>query len=151
MTQPPKRWTIRIDGVVLPGPNALMRMHAQPYRRLRDELLLLARSTLDPALPSEPLTRCSVDVTMVRPKRNLLDVDAKFGAIKPLLDVLQPGRRYARTIAGRQVLDVTPGLGLIADDSDGQGELPGCVVSLGVVQTIGAARIDVEIVDRRDR
>jgi len=133
--------------MLLPGPNALMRMHAQAYRTMRDELLFVARSRLQPALPNEPIARCAVHVVMTRPSRNLLDVDAKFGAIKPLLDVLQPGRRYARTIGGRKVLDVASGLGLIANDSDGEGDLAGCIAQLSVVQVVGPARVDVTVVD----
>lgn len=139
-------WTVRIEGVLLPGPNALMRMHAQDYRRLRDELLLLARASLDPDLPREPIERCRLAFELWRPRHRLLDADAKYGAIKPLLDVLQPDRAYARTIGGHKVRDVAAGLGLIRDDRDGEGALEGCVRDLRVRQRVGEARIDVTVV-----
>ena len=140
------RWTVRIDGVLLPGPNALMRMHAQDYRRLRDELLLLARASLAPAKPREPIERCRLTFDLWRPGHRLLDADAKYGAIKPLLDVLQPDRAYARSIGGHKVRDVAAGLGLIRDDRDGEGALDGCVRDLRVRQHVGDARVDVTIV-----
>ena len=139
------RWTVRIDGVLLPGANALIRMHAQDYRRLRDELLLLARSSLDPALPADPLERCHVTIDLWRPRHRLLDADAKYGAIKPLLDVLQPDRAYARTLGGRKIRDVAAGLGLIRDDRDGEGDLEGCIRDLRVRQHVGEPRIEVRI------
>ena len=140
------RWTLRIEGVLLPGANALIRMHAQDYRRLRDQLLLLARASLTPAVPAEPLERCTVTIELWRPRRSLLDADAKYGAVKPLLDVLQPDRSYARKLGARQLRDVAPGLGLIRDDRDGEGALNGCIRDLRVRQHVGEPRIDVAIV-----
>ena len=139
------RWTLRIDGVLLPGANRLIRMHAQDYRRLRDELLLLARGSLAPAVPAAPIERCRITVDLWRPKRSLLDADAKYGAVKPLLDVLQPDRGYARSLGARRIRDVAPGLGLIRDDRDGEGDLDGCVRDLRVRQHVGEARIEVAI------
>lgn len=142
---PTRTWTLRLDDVLLPGPNELMRMHAQDYRRLRDELLLLARASLDPALPAAPLDACTVHVTLWRPARRLLDADAKYGAVKPLLDVLQPGRGYARKVGGRQVLDTTNGLALLRDDRDGEAGLKGCIRDLRVVQRLGDPAVEVRV------
>lgn len=139
------RWTLRIDGVLLPGANRLIRMHAQDYRRLRDELLLLARGSLAPAVPAAPLERCRITVDLWRPKRSLLDADAKYGAVKPLLDVLQPDRAYSRTLGRHRIQDVAPGLGLIRDDRDGEGDLDGCVRDLRVRQHVGEARIEATV------
>lgn len=139
------RWTVRIDGVLLPGANALIRMHAQDYRKLRDELLLLARASLTPERPAAPIDRCRVTVDLWRPRRSLLDADAKYGAVKPLLDVLQPDRAYSRRIGGHTVRDVAPGLGLIRDDRDGEGDLDGCIRDLRVRQHVGDPRIDVTV------
>jgi hypothetical protein len=139
------RWTLEIDGVLLPGANRLIRMHAQDYRKLRDELLLLARSSLTPAAPARPLDRCRVDVELWRPRRSLLDADAKYGAVKPLLDVLQPDRGYARSIGRQRVRDVAPGLGLIRDDRDGEGDLDGCILDLRVRQHVGDPRVEVTV------
>ena len=136
-----------ISDVLLPGANALLRMHAQDYRRLRDSLLMLARSGLRPAAPAAPLARCDVTIVLHRPKRNLLDADGKYGAVKPLLDVLQPDRTYARSIGRHKVRDVAPGLGLIRDDSDGDGDLEGCIRDLRVLQRIGEPRIEVAVRD----
>lgn len=138
-------WTVAIEGLLLPGANRLIRMHAHDYRKLRDDLLLLARAGVTPALPSSPLERCHLEIDLWRPKRSLLDADAKYGAIKPLLDVLQPDRHYARTLGRRRITDVAPGLGLIADDRDGEGELPGCIARLRVRQHVGDARIRVQV------
>ncbi len=138
-----RRWSLSLDGILLPGPNRLIRMHAQDYRRLRDELLLRARASLTPALPPTPLDACRVTVTLHRPKRSLLDADAKYGAVKPLLDVLQPSRTYARSLAGRSVHDVAGGLALLRDDRDGEGGLDGCIRELRVVQVIGDARVEM--------
>lgn len=139
------RWTLRIDGVLLPGANRLIRMHAQDYRRLRDELLLLARGSLAPAVPAAPIERCRITVDLWRPKRSLLDADAKYGAVKPLLDVLQPDRGYARTLGSHRIRDMAPGLGLIRDDRDGEGNLDGCVRDLRVRQHVGDARIEITV------
>lgn len=139
------RWTVRIDGVLLPGANALIRMHAQDYRKLRDELLLLARSSLAPARPATPIERCRVTIELWRPRRSLLDADAKYGAVKPLLDVLQPDRAYTRRIGGHAVRDVAAGLGLIRDDRDGEGDLDGCIHDLRVRQHVGDPRIVVTV------
>ncbi len=136
-----------IDDVLLPGANALLRMHAQDYRRLRDSLLMLARSGLRPAAPAAPLDRCDVAIVLRRPKRSLLDADGKYGAVKPLLDVLQPDRSYGRSIGRHRVRDVAPGLGLIRDDSDGDGDLDGCIRDLRVLQRVGDARIEVTVHD----
>lgn len=141
----PGRWTLRLDDLLLPGPNRLMRMHAQDYRKLRDTILLLARSTLEPNPPAAPLDACRIVVTLHRPARSLLDADAKYGAVKPLLDVLQPPRAYSRRLGGRTIRDVTSGLGLLRDDGDGEGMLTGCVRDLRVVQVIGPPRVEVEI------
>jgi len=140
-----RRWTLQLDGVLLPGPNRLIRMHAQEYRKLRDELLLLARASLTPAAPATPLAACHLRITLQRPARSLLDVDAKYGAIKPLLDVLQAGRSYTRKIGGHSLQDTTVGLSLIHDDRDGEGELTGCIRSLQVVQVVGEPRVEVVI------
>ncbi len=139
------RWTLRIDGVLLPGANRLIRMHAQDYRRLRDELLLLARGSLDPATPAEPIEHCRIVIDLWRPKRSLLDADAKYGAVKPLLDVLQPDRGYARSVGRQRIRDVAPGLGLIRDDGDGEGGLDGCIRDLRVRQHVGEARIELAV------
>jgi hypothetical protein len=139
------RWTLRIDGVMLPGANRLIRMHAQDYRKLRDELLLLARGSLTPAVPPRPLERCDVTVELWRPRRSLLDADAKYGAVKPLLDVLQPDRGYARSLGSQRIRDVAPGLGLIRDDRDGEGDLDGCIRDLRVRQHVGDPRIEVTV------
>ena len=139
------RWTVRIEGLLLPGANRLIRMHAHDYRKLRDDLLLLARAGLDPAPPASPLTRCRLEIELWRPKRSLLDADAKYGAIKPLLDVLQPDRTYARRLGRHRISDVASGLGLIADDRDGEGDLPGCIASLRVRQHVGDASIRVRV------
>ncbi len=139
------RWTLRIDGVLLPGANRLIRMHAQDYRRLRDELLLLARGSLAPAMPQEPIERCRIVVDLWRPRRSLLDADAKYGAVKPLLDVLQPDRGYARNVGRQRIRDVAPGLGLILDDRDGEGGLEGCIHDLRVRQHVGEARIELTV------
>lgn len=138
-------WTVVIDGLLLPGANRLIRMHAHDYRRFRDDLLLLARAGLSPAVPASPLARCRLDIDLWRPKRSLLDADAKYGAIKPLLDVLQPDRPYARTLGRRRITDVSPGLGLIADDRDGEGDMAGCIAALRVRQHVGDARIRVQV------
>ncbi|MEX2501357.1 MAG: hypothetical protein WD336_03185 [Trueperaceae bacterium] len=138
-------WTLTIDDVLLPGANRLIRMHAQDYRRLRDTLLMLARSGLRPSLPDAPLERCDVTIVLHRPKRSLLDADGKYGAIKPLLDVLQPDRAYARTLGRHRIRDVAPGLGLIRDDSDGDGELDGCIRDLRVLQRVGEPRIVIDV------
>jgi len=139
------RWTLRIDGVLLPGANRLIRMHAQDYRRLRDELLLLARGSLAPATPAEPIEHCRIVIDLWRPKRSLLDADAKYGAVKPLLDVLQPDRGYARSVGRQRIRDVAPGLGLIRDDGDGEGGLDGCIRDLRVRQHVGEARIELAV------
>lgn len=131
--------------MLLPGANRLIRMHAQDYRRLRDELLLLARSSLAPATPDDPIERCRIVVDLWRPKRSLLDADAKYGAVKPLLDVLQPDRGYARTVGRQRIRDVAPGLGLIRDDRDGEGGLEGCIHDLRVRQHVGEARIELTV------
>lgn len=138
-------WTIEIEGLLLPGANRLIRMNAHDYRRLRDDLLLLARAGLAPAAPPAPLPRCRVGIDLWRPSRSLLDADAKYGAVKPLLDVLQPDRRYARTLGRHRITDVAAGLGLIADDRDGEGDLAGCIVGLRVRQHVGDARIRVRV------
>lgn len=138
-------WTVAIEGMLLPGANRLLRMHAHDYRRLRDDLLLLARAGLTPGAPSSPLVRCRLEIELWRPKRSLLDADAKYGAVKPLLDVLQPDRSYARKLGRRRITDVAPGLGLIADDRDGEGDLSGCIASLRVRQYVGDARIRVQV------
>lgn len=138
-------WTIEIDGLLLPGANRLIRMNAHDYRRLRDDLLLLARAGVAPAPPSAPLARCRLEIDLWRPPRSLLDADAKYGAIKPLLDVLQPDRAYGRTLGRHRVTDVAPGLGLIADDRDGEGGLGGCIEALRVRQHVGDARIRVRV------
>lgn len=139
------RWTVHIDGVLLPGANALIRMHAHDYRRLRDELLLLARASLEPEVPHTPIDRCRVTIDLWRPRRSLLDADAKYGAVKPLLDVLQPDRAYTRSLGGRTIRDVAGGLGLIQDDRDGEGDLDGCIRDLRVRQHVGDPRIVVAI------
>lgn len=144
------RWTLRIDGVLLPGANRLIRMHAQDYRRLRDELLLLSRGSLAPGLPDAPLARCAVIVDLWRPKRSLLDADAKYGAVKPLLDVLQPDRAYGRKLGERRIRDISRGLGLIRDDSDGEGDLAGCIRDLRVRQHVGDPSIAVTVVAIED-
>lgn len=138
-------WTIRIEGLLLPGPNRLIRMNAHDYRRLRNDLLLRARAGLEPAAPEAPLPRCGIEIELWRPARNLLDADAKYGAIKPLLDVLQPDRAFARTLGRRRITDVTPGLGLIADDRDGEAGLGGCIARLHVRQRVGEARVHVRV------
>lgn len=138
-------WTVAIEGLLLPGANRLIRMHAHDYRKLRDELLLLARAGVSPAVPAAPLPRCRLEIDLWRPKRSLLDADAKYGAVKPLLDVLQPDRSYARTLGRNRIMDVAPGLGLIADDRDGEGDLPGCIAALRVRQHVGDARIRVRV------
>ncbi len=138
-------WTLQFDDMLLPGPNQLMRMHAQRYRMLRDELRMIGLAKLTPKAPPEPIERCRIEVDMWRPKRNLLDADAKFGAVKPLLDVLQPDRTYTRKMGTRSLPDVTPGLGLIRDDRDGEGDLTGCITTLTVRQHLGAARVDVTV------
>ena len=142
---PERTWTLRLDDVLLPGPNELLRMHAHDYRRLRDELVLLARASLDPALPDAPLAACTVHVTLWRPARRLLDADAKYGAVKPLLDVLQPGRRYARKVGGQRILDTANGLPLLRDDRDGEAGLQGCIRDLRVVQRVGDPAVEVRI------
>lgn len=142
---PKGTWTLRFEDVLLPGPNQLMRMHAQRYRQLRDELRMIGRASLTPKAPSAPLERCRIEVEMWRPTRSLLDVDAKFGAIKPLLDVLQPDRAYARKVGTRSLQDVTPGLALIRDDRDGEGDLAGCIKSLSVQQHVGDAHVEVVV------
>lgn len=136
-------WTIDIDGVLLPGANRLIRMHAHDYRRLRDDLLLLARAGVTPAVPATPFAACRLRIDLWRPARSLLDADAKYGAIKPLLDVLQPDRTYARSLGGRRISDVSHGLGLIADDRDGEGDLKGCIRALHVRQHVGEPHIRV--------
>jgi len=139
------RWTLHLDDVLLPGPNRLIRMNAHDYRKLRDEILLLARATLTPAPPPAPLEACHVTVTLHRPARSLLDADAKYGAVKPLLDVLQPPRAYSRRVGARTVQDATAGLGLLRDDRDGEGALQGCIHTLRVVQVIGAPHVEVVV------
>lgn len=139
------RWTLDLPGLLLPGPNRLLRMNRHDYRRFRDELLLRARGGLTVPAPDPPLRRCAVSVHLVRPGRSLLDADAKYGAVKPLLDVLQPHRNYGRTLGGRRILDAARGLGLIADDRDGEGELDGCIRCLRVTQSVGAAHVRVEV------
>lgn len=139
------RWTIHIDGLLLPGANRLIRMNAHDYRRLRDEVLLLARAGLEPAAPREPLPHCRVWIELWRPTRSLLDADGKYGAVKPLLDVLQPDRTYGRTLGRRRISDVAAGLGLIRDDRDGEGDLNGCVRDLRVRQHVGPPRVTATV------
>lgn len=134
-------WTLDLPELLLPGPNRLMRMNRHEYRRYRDELLLRARAALSAPPPARPLEACAVTLELVRPRRSLLDADAKYGAVKPLLDVLQPDRAYARTIGGYRVRDAVHGIGLIRDDGDGEGDLDGCVRRLRVLQRCGPAHV----------
>lgn len=138
-------WTLELPGLLLPGPNRLLRMNRHDYRRFRDELLMRARGGLSAPAPKAPLRHCVVAVHLTRPGRSLLDADAKYGAVKPLLDVLQPHRNYGRTLGARRILDAASGLGLIADDRDGEGELAGCIRRLMVTQSVGDAHVRVEV------
>ena len=138
-------WTVDIPGLLLPGVNAILRMNSFEYRRYRNDLYVHVRAGLDRDLPPEPLARCAVRIELTRPKRNRLDVDGKYGAIKPLLDVLQPDRTYSRRIGQLRVQDVTPGLGLILADTDGEGGAEGCVSDLRVVQIVGEAHVRVRV------
>ena len=143
-------WNADVPGLVLPGANELMRMKSWEYKRFRDELYLQLRSALSAPPPPEPLARCAVRIEMTRPRRRLLDVDGKYGAVKPLLDVLQPPRTYSRRVGRMRVRDQTSGLGLIAADTDGEGDLEdGCVVELRVVQRVGEAGVRLRIEARR--
>lgn len=138
-------WTLVLPGVVLPGPNKLMRMTSWEYRRFRNDLYVRARAGLDRDLPPAPLARCRVRVEMTRPRRTFLDVDGKYGAVKPLLDVLQPDRPYSRPMGKLRVKDVSPGLGLIAGDTDGEDGADGCICLLRVVQRAGEAELRVVV------
>lgn len=138
-------WTVVLPGVVLPGPNKIMRMTSWEYRRFRNDLYVRARAGLDRPLPPEPLPRCRVYVVMTRPRRTFLDVDGKYGAVKPLLDVLQPDRTYSRAVGKLRVQDASPGLGLIAGDTDGEDEAGGCVCELRVMQRVGEAELRVVV------
>jgi hypothetical protein len=76
---------------------------------------------------------------MRRPR--LLDVDAKYGAAKPLLDILQPPHAFRRSVIGGHHKDSAPGLGLIDNDTDGEGREAGCVTSFRVTQDVGPAAV----------
>lgn len=147
MAASPDSWTLDLPDLLLPGPNRLMRMNRHEYRRFRDELLLRARGALSAPAPREPLPACALSLELARPRRSLLDVDAKYGAVKPLLDVLQPDRAYARTLGGHALQDVVHGLGLIRDDRDGEGDLGGCVRRLHVLQRAGTAHVRLFVWD----
>lgn len=138
----PERWSAEIPHLVLPGANEIMRMKSWSYKRFRDDLYLQVRAALSAPPPAEPLARCALRIEMTRPRRRLLDVDGKYGAVKPLLDVLQPPRTFSRRVGKLRVQDATAGLGLIASDTDGEGDLEGgCVSDLRVIQRVGDAGV----------
>ncbi len=140
-------WRAEVPDLVLPGSNEIMRMKSWEYKRFRDDLYLQVRAALAPAPPAEPLARCAIRIEMLRPRRRLLDVDGKYGSVKPLLDVLQPPRTYSRPVGRLRVKDQTMGLGLIAADTDAEGGLDrGCVAELRVLQRVGDAGLRLEVV-----
>lgn len=142
----PRLWTAEIPALVLPGANEIIRMKSWDYKRFRDDLYLQVRAALSAPPPDPPLPRCAVRIEMTRPKRRLLDVDGKYGAVKPLLDVLQPPRTFSRKVGRLRVQDETSGLGLIAADTDGEGERDdGCVAELRVLQRVGDAGVALRV------
>lgn len=141
-----KAWTVELPGVKLESPNRIIRMKSWEYSTYRNELYLLIRSRISPgpdSFPDEPLGRCAISVQMRRSR--LLDVDAKYGAAKPLLDILQPPRPYSRSTHGHRHPDVSPGLALIASDTDGEGRERGCVTAFRVTQELGQATVILRV------
>lgn len=91
------------------------------------------RNTLYMALypyrnPGPPLEAAWIEITLRLPRA--VDIDSKYAMVYPLLDVLQPERLNV------QKGQVVPGLGWIANDTDGEGGLGGCIKGLTVRQVI---------------
>jgi hypothetical protein len=139
-------WTAQLEGVKLESPNKIIRMKSWEYSTYRNELHLLTRASIEPGpndFPHVPLKRCEIRVHMRRPR--LLDVDAKYGAVKPLLDILQPPRVFSRLAGSTRHRDEAPGLALIESDTDGEGRESGCVTSFQVTQELGPAVVWISV------
>lgn len=146
---PEKIWYVSLPGVILPTLNEQIRMNRRggEYAKFRNHLYTLAKRNLQPSLPPEPLRHCKITVEMTRTTVRLLDVDSKYGAVKPLLDILQPNRPFKRKIGKLLVDDDTLGLGLIKNDSDGESTNKGCIRQLRVIQKVGEPRIDIAVAE----
>lgn len=125
------RWTgvLHLPGLTLWTPNVLLRAHHHrrtAYRQAVFEAVFEAVALAGPGWkPRRPLERFELLVVMAR--QRLMDVDAKYLAPKVLLDVLQPDRR-------RPGGGVDAGLAVVANDTDGEGGLPGALASYVVRQ-----------------
>ena len=130
----PLRIVIELPGLLLCGTNELIRMHPKRYASYREELChLIARTLPRDRRPHKPLRAYRLRVYMRRP--TALDTDNKYGAIKPVLDVLQ--RMHPR--------NNPHGLDVLYDDTDGEFGLGGACRELRVVQTLGQPRLTIDI------
>jgi len=124
---------LHVPGLTLVTPNVLLRMHwakRAGYRQAVYEALWQAVMEAGAAWrPPQPLVRFALTVWMER--RHLMDADAKYLAPKVLLDVLQPDRLV---VGGSGVPTLVAGLGIIANDTDGEGGLPGALAKYEVRQ-----------------
>ena len=112
------------------------------YTQYRDTLYEHFAPTVS-SPPSTPFTKCNISVEIQRTTASYFDVEAKYACIKPILDILQPDRPWTRKKKDKKNKQsyvekgVSKGLGIISDDTDGEGELQGVVQSLNVSQIKG--------------
>lgn len=121
-------WEFRVDGLELIDANKLKRQHPHVHREYRNRLYRLLRSASSSPPPELPLKRVRIYVEMGR--RRLLDIDNKFTACKPLVDVLKTPHRYSRGGAMHETL----ALGLFDGDTDGQHGNKGTIVAYEIRQ-----------------
>lgn len=111
----------------LPTPNDLMRMHFGLRGRIRARISKMVLCATNGKRPREPIKRCTI--TIWRYSARDVDVDARNGTAKLLLDVLQP---YSKRCPN--------GLGIIANDD------AKCIERLEVIHVPKrVARTDVRI------
>jgi len=133
--------TLEVIGLELATKNDLVAMHrsrpwGEAYQAYRNHLYALlnnARIANKIRLPKEPYQYAEIEILLQRP--HSVDVDSKYSMCTPILDVLQP----EKTMRRKKSWFVVPGLGIIANDTDGEGGLPGCIKSLKVYQVNGGA------------
>lgn len=136
-----RRIHLHLPRVRLMSVNEMLRTNEHKRAACRDQLCSklayeLARTRQRPATP---LRYVEIDVMMWTPYP--YDVDSKFGALKFLLDALTKPKSNLELVrqAQRQKRGLFIPLGVIHDDTDGEGSMQGCVRRLTVRQEMAQA------------
>lgn len=114
-----------IENLILPSYNVVLRWHHSQYTKFRNNLYAIVKSKI--GIFDKPFEYAEIEVTLGMPAKNFLDVDNKYSAPKPLIDVLLPIRKHSK--GGERL-----GINLIREDTDGEWGNRGRIKSYRVIQ-----------------